>query len=94
MVYKKPICEISLTDYQGMLETIESRVPFVVVSPDSVDDQQKLCQRHSFKFRMISCKENSFHKDMRMISMPGDLWEKKYGLPPGKPTTGKMNENS
>jgi hypothetical protein len=37
---------------------------------------------------MLSAKDTTFLKDLRLLSTPGDHFETKYGLPSGQPLPG------
>jgi predicted dithiol-disulfide oxidoreductase (DUF899 family) len=59
-----PYCTLWADEYNGVIQHLENRVPFVVVSPDEPAVMREFAEGRNWKFRMYSSKENSFKKDM------------------------------
>jgi predicted dithiol-disulfide oxidoreductase (DUF899 family) len=61
---KCPYCTMWADGFNGLLDHIENRASFVVISPDAPDVQQQVANKRNWNFKMVSAKSNSFTKDM------------------------------
>ena len=59
-----PYCTMWADGFNGVLDHLEDRAAFVVVSPDSTETQQQLRQKRGWGFRMYSAGGSSLFKDM------------------------------
>ena len=59
-----PYCTLWADGFNGMLDHLEDRAAFVIVSPDDPMTQQKFAQSRGWKFKMVSHQDTSFRKDM------------------------------
>jgi predicted dithiol-disulfide oxidoreductase (DUF899 family) len=71
-----PYCTLWADGFNGLVDHLEDRTSFVVVSPDSPEIQKQFAKRRGWKFRMLSGHGSSFIKDMGFESpkrgfMPG-----------------------
>jgi predicted dithiol-disulfide oxidoreductase (DUF899 family) len=57
-------CTLWADGFNGVLPHIESRVAFVVCSPDSIETQLQFAESRGWKFRMVSGQGSSFTEDM------------------------------
>ena len=59
-----PYCTMWADGFNGVLHHLEDRSAFVVVSPDSVETQQKFRRKRGWRFRMLSAGGTTLFKDM------------------------------
>ena len=59
-----PMCTMWADGFNGILQHIEDRAAFVVVSPDPPAIQKKFAQGRGWKFKMLSAVGTTFIKDM------------------------------
>lgn len=59
-----PYCTMWADGLNGVLQHLENRAAFVVVSPDEPKIQKKFYESRGWKFRMYSAKDTSFTADM------------------------------
>ena|SRR3989441_11641217 len=57
-------CTMWADGFNGVVDHLEDRAAFVVVSPDSPETQKAFATSRGWKFRMLSAKGSSFAKDM------------------------------
>jgi predicted dithiol-disulfide oxidoreductase (DUF899 family) len=65
-------CTLWADVLNGMLEHIEQRTAFALVSPDDPATQQELAGRRGWKIRMVSGRGSSFTRDMGFEDGGGD----------------------
>ena len=63
-----PYCTMWADEFNGVLDHLENRAAFVVVSPNSPEVQQNLASKRSWRFRMYSAEDSTFIKDMGFAS--------------------------
>lgn len=59
-----PYCTLWADEYNGVSSHLNSRVPFVVVSPDSCEVMKEFARGRHWDFNIVSSKGNSFKKDV------------------------------
>ncbi|MYB76183.1 MAG: DUF899 domain-containing protein [Chloroflexi bacterium] len=59
-----PYCTMWADGFNGVLQHLESRAAFVVVSPDAPEVQQRLVSKRDWRFRMYSAQGTAFIEDM------------------------------
>lgn len=59
-----PYCTMWADEFNGVLQHLQDRAGFVVVSPNSVDVQQAVREKRGWTFEMYSAEGTSFIKDM------------------------------
>ena len=59
-----PYCTMWADGFNGVVHHLEDRSAFVVVSPDSVETQQRFRQKRGWRFRMFSAGGTTLFKDM------------------------------
>ena len=59
-----PYCTMWADGFNGVIHHLEDRSAFVVVSPDSVETQQRFRQKRGWRFRMFSAGGTTLFKDM------------------------------
>lgn len=59
-----PYCTMWADGFNGVLQHLQDRAGFVVVSPNSVDVQQAVRKKRGWTFEMYSAEGTSFIKDM------------------------------
>lgn len=57
-------CTLWADGFNGVLQHIESRAAFVVVSPDRPDVQREFAESRGWRFRMASSAESDFTREM------------------------------
>ncbi|MFN8322588.1 MAG: DUF899 family protein [Chitinophagales bacterium] len=67
-------CTLWADGFNGFYLPINDRVPFVVVSPDTPDEQQAFAESRGWKFKMLSAQGTSFIKDLGFEPEPGKYW--------------------
>ena len=65
-------CTLWADGFNGMLQHLETRAAFVVVSPDSPEVQAAFAQNRGWQFKMYSTEESTFTEDMGFKN--GDGW--------------------
>ena len=65
-----PYCTMWADGFNGLVEHLNNRAPFVVCSPDSPDVQREFAHSRGWRFKMISDSGN-FTKDMGFASDEG-----------------------
>jgi predicted dithiol-disulfide oxidoreductase (DUF899 family) len=68
-----PNCTLWADGFNGILPHIENRAAFVVSSPDEPGAQRKFGTTRGWRFRMVSCGDTSFARDMGYSSDNGWL---------------------
>lgn len=63
-----PYCTLWADGFNGVLNHIENRTAFAVVSPDNTATQAQFAASRGWKFRLVSGKGNSFTEDMGFLS--------------------------
>lgn len=59
-----PHCTLWADEYNGVAGHLESRVPFVVISPDDSNTMKEFANGRNWTFRIFSSKGSSFSKDI------------------------------
>ena len=59
-----PYCTMWADGFNGVVDHIQDRTSFVVVSPDSPETQKAFATGRGWKFKMLSAMGTSFSKDM------------------------------
>ncbi len=59
-----PYCTLWADGFNGLVHHFEDRAGFVLVSPDSYEEQRKFADSRNWKFRMMSAKESRFTWDL------------------------------
>jgi predicted dithiol-disulfide oxidoreductase (DUF899 family) len=59
-----PYCTLWADEYNGVVDHLNNRVPFVVVSPDEHDVMNEFAMGRNWNFKIISSKGNTFKKDV------------------------------
>jgi len=59
-----PYCTLWADGFNGVLQHLESRAAFVVVSPDRPEDQLEFANARGWRFRMASAGGTTFSKDL------------------------------
>ncbi len=57
-------CTLWADGFNGMLQHLESRAAFVVVSPDPPETQATFAKKRGWQFKMYSSEESTFTEDM------------------------------
>lgn len=57
-------CTMWADEFNGVVDHLQSRAAFAVVSPDSPEDQQEFAQERGWRFTMYSAKGTRFSEDM------------------------------
>jgi len=65
-------CTLWADEYNGVISHLESRVPFVVVSPDEPPVMKEFSEKRNWKFQILSSKLNSFKRDMGFENAKGN----------------------
>lgn len=75
MGFSCPYCTMWADGFNGLLAHIESRMAFVVVSPDGIEQQKQGCEARGWKLTMLSAKGSEFTKALGFATdthvMPG-----------------------
>jgi predicted dithiol-disulfide oxidoreductase (DUF899 family) len=64
-------CTLWADGFNGVLNHLENRAAFAVVSPDDPQTQKSFAESRGWKFRMLSGKGNDFTNEMGFISEKG-----------------------
>ena len=67
-------CTLWADGYNGILHHLENRSAFTVVSPDPIDVQKKFYKSRNWNFKMVSCEDMQFYKDMDMFNGEDSTW--------------------
>jgi len=67
-------CTLWADGLNGFAGHLNSRAPFVVVSPDAPEVQQEFAESRGWQFKMVSGKESPFTHDMGFEPEPGTYW--------------------
>jgi predicted dithiol-disulfide oxidoreductase (DUF899 family) len=57
-------CTMWADGFNGVVDHLQDRAAFVVVSPDSPETQKVFATSRGWKFKMLSTKDSPFNKDM------------------------------
>lgn len=60
-------CTLWADGFNGLVEHLENRTAFVVISPDSPVTQQAFAEQRGWRFRMLSNGDSSFTEDMGFL---------------------------
>jgi len=60
-----PYCTLWADGFNGILNHLENRVSFAVVSPDPPQIQKEFAESRGWRFRMYSCGNNKFAEDLK-----------------------------
>jgi len=71
-----PYCTLWADEYNGIWQHLESRTPFVVISPDDHQIMKEFAEGRNWNFKIYSSKGNSFKKDVgfeneKGMALPG-----------------------
>jgi len=66
-------CTLWADGYNGLVNHLEDRAAFVVVSPDSPEVQKEFATSRNWAFTMVSSQNMDFYKDMDMLG-EDDTW--------------------
>lgn len=67
-------CTLWADGFNGVVQHLNDRAPFVVVSPDPPSVQKQFASSRGWTFRMVSCEGTDFAKDMGVEPEPGSYW--------------------
>jgi len=59
-----PYCTLWADGFNGVFDHLRNRAAFVLVSPDSPEQQQKFASSRGWRFPMASCQGTTFAQDM------------------------------
>lgn len=59
-----PYCTLWADEYNGVAHHLKSRVPFVVISPDSFETMKEFSAGRGWNFPIYSSKDSSFKRDV------------------------------
>jgi len=68
-----PYCTLWADEYNGILKHLESRVSFVVSSPNKPDTQAKFAKKRNWQFRMVQS-EQGFRQKLGFEQEDKSLW--------------------
>jgi len=66
-------CTLWADGYNGLINHLEDRAAFVVVSPDSPEIQQEFASSRNWAFTLVSSQNMDFYKEMDMLGKDGTL---------------------
>lgn len=69
-----PYCTLWADGFNGVVEHINDRAAFVVISPDEPAIQKEFADSRGWKFKMLSGHENRFAADMGYNPKEKDYW--------------------
>ncbi|MFQ5843596.1 MAG: DUF899 family protein [Planctomycetota bacterium] len=69
-----PYCTMWADGFNGVLDHIQNRVAFVVVSPDGPQTQREFAQGRGWRFRMVSGEGSTFTRDAGYETPEGAPW--------------------
>jgi predicted dithiol-disulfide oxidoreductase (DUF899 family) len=64
-------CTLWADGYNGLINHLEDRAAFVVVSPDSPEIQQEFASSRNWTFTLVSSQNMDFYKEMDMLGKDG-----------------------
>jgi predicted dithiol-disulfide oxidoreductase (DUF899 family) len=67
-------CTLWADEYNGIIEHLENRSPFYVVSPDSVKIQNEFANSRNWKFKMLSYQKLDFYKELGFYDGKNGTW--------------------
>lgn len=67
-------CTLWADGFNGFTKQINSRMPFVLVSPDAPDVQKEFAASRGWTFKMLSAQDNTFTKDLGFEPQPKAYW--------------------
>ncbi len=67
-------CTLWADGFSGFVLPLNDRMPFVVVSPDSPEEQKEFAESRGWKFKMLSSDGSTFTKDMGFEPKPKSYW--------------------
>ncbi|MCK5125688.1 MAG: DUF899 family protein [candidate division Zixibacteria bacterium] len=69
-----PYCTLWADGFNGIVNHMENRAGFVVISPDDPDVQKAFATGRGWKFKMASCAGTSFAKDLNFMDEKEAYW--------------------
>jgi predicted dithiol-disulfide oxidoreductase (DUF899 family) len=69
-----PYCTLWADGFNGVASHLADRSAFVVISPDSPENQLKFAESRGWTFKMASAEGTTFIKDMGFEPQPGEHW--------------------
>ncbi len=69
-----PYCTLWADGFNGVVDHLDDRASFVVISPDEPKVQKEFAESRNWKFTMVSGHESSFAADMGYNPKEGDYW--------------------
>ncbi len=67
-------CTLWADGFNGFTKQINSRMPFVLVSPDSPKVQKEFANSRGWTFKMLSAEDSTFTKDLGFEPQPKQYW--------------------
>ncbi|MBC8197503.1 MAG: DUF899 family protein [Candidatus Marinimicrobia bacterium] len=67
-------CTLWADEYNGIIQHLENRSPFFVVSPDSIETQKEFSKSRNWKFKMLSCQNMEFYKELGFYDGIDGTW--------------------
>ena len=67
-------CTMWADGFNGVVDHLENRSAFVVISPDPPNVQEEFAAERGWSFEMLSCEGSTFAKDMGFVGEKGDYW--------------------
>ncbi len=67
-------CTLWADGFNGFTKQINSRMPFVLVSPDSPEVQKEFANSRGWTFKMLSAEDSTFTKDLGFEPQPKQYW--------------------
>jgi predicted dithiol-disulfide oxidoreductase (DUF899 family) len=67
-------CTMWADGFNGIRQHLENRAGFVLISPDDPKTQKEFAESRGWKFKMYSCHENNFAKDMGFQDEEDKYW--------------------
>ncbi len=86
-----PYCTMWADEFNGVLQHLQSRAAFVVVSPNNPKVQQNLASKRGWRFAMYSAEGSAFIKDMGFQQEDGEFMS---GYQPGVSVFHKNGDGS
>lgn len=69
-----PYCTLWADGFVGLADHLGSRAGFVIVSPDSPEEQAAFAESRGWPFRMLSDEDGAFTRDMGYLLDEGGYW--------------------
>lgn len=69
-----PYCTLWADGFNGVVDHLGNRAPFVVVSPDDPKTQADFRKSRGWKFEMLSAAQSDFTRDMGFAAEDGSPW--------------------